>query len=140
MNKVQNTSVIYEDNQGNIFLVKNRQVGICTKNIDICHQFLRDMVEDKDIDIQYIQSENNPADIMKKNNLEADFVRHPKRITEGELWELVDTGRENVKNTRVTDDGISCDKTEYSSHTLAEFADRKHNNYWIMVTRSRIGK
>ena len=81
MNKVQNTSVIYEDNQGNIFLVKNRQVGICTKNIDICHQFLRDMVEDKDIDIQYIWSENNPADIMKNNTLEEYFLRHTKRIT-----------------------------------------------------------
>ena len=38
-------SVIYEDNQGETFLAKNRQVGIRTKHIDICHHFLRDMVE-----------------------------------------------------------------------------------------------
>ena len=55
------TSVIYENNQGAIFLAKNRQVVICTKNIDIRHHFLRDVVEEKDIDIHYIRSEYNPA-------------------------------------------------------------------------------
>ena len=33
------------------------------------------MLEDKDIDIQYIWSEDNPKDIMKKNTSEADFMR-----------------------------------------------------------------
>ena len=47
--KVKNPSVIYEDNQGEIFLAKNRQVGFCTKHIDIRHHFLRDTVEEKDI-------------------------------------------------------------------------------------------
>ena len=59
--KVENTSVIYEDNQGSIFLAKNRKVGICTKHIGICHHFLRDMVEENYIDIHYIQSEWNPS-------------------------------------------------------------------------------
>ena len=45
INEVKKPSVIYEDNQGAIFLAKNRQVGICTKHIDIRHNFLRDMVE-----------------------------------------------------------------------------------------------
>ena len=98
------------------------------------------MVEDKDIDVQYIRSEDNPADIMTKNTSETDFTRHMKRITEGELWELVDTRRENVKNTRVTDDVITCDKTEYSSHALAEVVDGKHKNDWILITRSRTAK
>ena len=56
MTKVQNTSIIYEDNQGTIFLANNRQVGICTKHIDICHHFLWDIVEDKYIGIKYIRS------------------------------------------------------------------------------------
>ena len=98
------------------------------------------MLEDKDIDIQYIWSEDNPKDIMKKNTSEADFMRQTKRITEGELWELVDTGRENVKNTRVTDDTIIRDKTKYSSHSLEEVMDGKHKNDYILVTISRIGK
>ena len=64
--EVQNTSVIYEDNQGVIFLAKNRQVGIHTKHINIHHNFLRDMVGDKDVDIHYIQSEDKPEYIMTK--------------------------------------------------------------------------
>ena len=60
MTKVQNPSVIYEDNQDMIFLVNNRQVGISTRHIDIGHHFLRDMLEDKDIDIQYIWSKDKP--------------------------------------------------------------------------------
>ena len=44
MTKLQKPSVIYEDNQGAIFLAKNRQVGTCTKHIDICHHFLQNMV------------------------------------------------------------------------------------------------
>ena len=79
--KVQKLSVIYEDNQGENFLSKNRQVGMSTKNINICHNFLRDIVEDKDVDIQYIPSEYNPTDIMTNNTLEADFVKDMKMIT-----------------------------------------------------------
>ena len=85
MTEVQNPSVIYEDNRGAIFLAKNRQVGICRKHIDNQHRFLQDMVDDKDIDIQYIRIEDNPADIMTKNTSEADFARHMKSITYGEL-------------------------------------------------------
>ena len=35
MIEVKKPYVIYEDNQGTIFLAKNRQVGNCTKHIDI---------------------------------------------------------------------------------------------------------
>ena len=77
-------------------------------------------MEEKYIDIQYIRSEYNPADIMTKNSSEADFERHMTRMTEGELWELLYTGRDDVKRERVTDDVIACEKTEYSVHTLSE--------------------
>ena len=82
---MQKPWVIYKDNKGAIFLAKNSQVGIRTKHIDIRHNFLRDMVEDRDIDIQYIRSEDKPVDITTKNTSEADFASHMKRITEGEL-------------------------------------------------------
>ena len=63
-----------------------------------------------------------------------------KIITEVELWELVDSGRKNVKNNRVTDEIITRVKTEYSSHALAEVVDGKKRNEWILITRSRTGK
>ena len=58
MTEVQKPSIIYEDIQGDMFLEKNRQVGIHTKHIDISHHFLWDIVEDKDIYIQYIRGED----------------------------------------------------------------------------------
>ena len=62
---------------------------------------------------------------MTKKTLEAEFSMHMKRITEVELWELVDTGRENFKKTGVVDDVIPHDKTEYSSHEISEVVDVK---------------
>ena len=70
------------------------------------------MVDEKDIDIQYIQSEKNPDKIMNKTTLDEDFARNMRRITEVELWELVDTRRRNFKKTEVTDDVITHDKNE----------------------------
>ena len=93
------------------------------KHIDIRHCFLRYMVEDKKIANKYIRIEENPADTTTKNCSEPVQVNHTKRTTEGELWETLETGRENVNNIRVTDEIMENNKTEYSSHTLAEFVD-----------------
>ena len=70
----------------------------------------------------------NPDEIMTENTLEADFARHMRRITEGELWELVDTGRENANKTGVTDGVITRDKTEYSSHALDDIVNGINRN------------
>ena len=63
-----------------------------------------------------------------------------KRITEGELWDIVETVSEDVKITRVTDDVMERDKTEYSSHSLDEVVDGLNGNDWILFTISSIGK
>ena len=57
ISEVQKPAIVYKDNQGDIFLVKNRQVGMHTKHIDIHHHFMIDMVKGKDMDIKYIRSE-----------------------------------------------------------------------------------
>ena len=98
------------------------------------------MVEEKYIDIYYIWSEANPADIMTKITSKKYFVSYMKSIVEVELRELVDTGRQNVMKTIVTDDVITHDKTEYSSHALAEVVDGENRNEWVFITRSRTGK
>ena len=51
MAEVEKPSIIYNDSQGVISLANNRQVCICTKHTDIRHHFLRDIVEENDIDI-----------------------------------------------------------------------------------------
>ena len=48
-------------------------------------------------------SKDNPVGIITKNTSGEYFARHIKRITEGELWEIVDTGGGDFRDTRVTD-------------------------------------
>ena len=55
ISEVQKPEIFHEDNQWDIFLENNRQVGMRTKNIDIRHHFMRYMVEEKDMDIKYIR-------------------------------------------------------------------------------------
>ena len=76
---------------------------------------------------------------MKKNFSEVDYVKHMKRITKGELWKLVETRRQNIWNIGVTDEIMERDKTEYSSHKLAEVVDGENSNDRILVESSRIG-
>ena len=54
-----------------------------TKSIHICHNFMRDTVYDKYTYINYIKSEENLSKITTEFVLEAYFVKHMKRITEG---------------------------------------------------------
>ena len=110
------------------------------KHIDIRHHCLSDMVEDKDMGIKYIVSEENPTDIMMKKYSEANYVKHTKRITEGEILELALTGRDNFKNNGVWDGLIDCDSTEYYSHALADAPNKEIRNNWILVTRYKNGE
>ena len=65
---------------------------------------------------------------MTKNCSESDQTKHAKRITEIELRELVDTGRENVNNNGVMDGVTDCDSNEYSSHTLDNTTNQENSN------------
>jgi hypothetical protein len=60
-------AIIYEDNLGTTFLVKNQQVSARTKHIDIRYHFMRDLQDKKELDVRFKRSENNSADIMTKN-------------------------------------------------------------------------
>ena len=58
---------IYEDNEGAIFLAKNQQIGMRTKHIDVRYHFVRDLVKDDYLELIYVHSEENYADLMTKN-------------------------------------------------------------------------
>jgi hypothetical protein len=81
-------AIIYEDNLGTIFLVKNQQVSSRAKHIDIRHHFMRDLQEKKDLDVRFKRSENNSANIMTKYATRDIHDKHFKSIRKGtlELW------------------------------------------------------
>ena len=59
--------IIYEDNEGAIFLDKNQQVGMCTKHIDIKYHFVRELIGRNYLDIRYVRSGKNYTDLTTKN-------------------------------------------------------------------------
>ena len=77
--------IIYEDNEGAIFLAKNQQVGMRTKHIDVKYHFIRDLVQDNYLDIRYVRSEEHYAGVLTKNvseeihNSQAVLGRNPER-------------------------------------------------------------
>ena len=59
-------STIHEHNTGAIFMVKNSQIGECTKHIDTRHHYVKQQVENGTVEVVYINTLENPADIMTK--------------------------------------------------------------------------
>ena len=57
---------LFEDNQGAIAIAENPISGGRTKRIDVRYHFIREMVERKDLDIQYTESSDQHADILTK--------------------------------------------------------------------------
>ena len=58
--------VIYNDNQGSHKLARNPIFHSRTKHIDVRHHFVREALEEGKIDIQYMPTEDMPADLLTK--------------------------------------------------------------------------
>jgi hypothetical protein len=82
---VKKLAIIYEENLGTIFLVKNQQVSSRTKHVDIRHHFMRDLQEKKDLDVRFKRSENNSAESMTKNTTRDPHEKHSKSIRKSTL-------------------------------------------------------
>jgi hypothetical protein len=78
-------AIIYEDNTGAIFLVKNQQVGQRTKHISIRAHFIRDLWNQGHLDVQFVRSEDNESDICTKNVTEKILAIFSPHIRNGTL-------------------------------------------------------
>ena len=76
-------AVVYGDNQGALFLVKNWQVSQQTKHINICQHFVHNLQQQKKVVGEFIQSEDNMADGSTKNLPEKLFMRHVAKLKGG---------------------------------------------------------
>jgi hypothetical protein len=64
---VETPSILREDNTGAIFTAKNQQIGARTKHIDVKHHHVKDMLEAGELELLFVKSEENFADLMTKN-------------------------------------------------------------------------
>jgi hypothetical protein len=77
--------IIYENNLGTLFLVKNQEVSSRTKHIDIRHHFMRDLQDRKELDVRFKRSENNSLDIMTKNTMKDIHDKQIQQLRNGSL-------------------------------------------------------
>jgi len=59
-------TVIKSNNEGSVILSHNPQFHVRTKHIEICHHWVRDLVNDKILDIQSCHDPEQTADILTK--------------------------------------------------------------------------
>jgi hypothetical protein len=62
----QESTVIYEDNQGAIALERNVGYHARSKHIDICHHFVLERFYGGDVKIEYVPTAEQLADILTK--------------------------------------------------------------------------
>lgn len=68
--------IMYVDNTGAIDLAKNWSTTGRTKHIVVRFHFIRELVENGVIEIKFVKSEDNAADILTKNVSEQFFLKH----------------------------------------------------------------
>ncbi len=66
-------TLIYEDNQFTISMCKNPQFHGRAKHIDIRHQFVRELVTQRNIELQYSPSQEMVADMLTKSLAQDQF-------------------------------------------------------------------
>jgi hypothetical protein len=79
--KFQLPMIIKCDNQGAAFLAKNES-STRTKHIDVRYHFLRDLVKDEVIKIEYVNTKINVADALTKNLPTEQFDKLVKDLFE----------------------------------------------------------
>jgi len=80
--------IIFEDNSGAIFLVRNKQVSMRTKHIDVRYHFVWEFCNRNSDGIvqghvEKVPTDENTADICTKNTDVKTFKYHEKEIDEG---------------------------------------------------------
>jgi len=57
---------VHCDSMSAIYLAKNQVYHARTKHIDVKYHFVRDVLEDGDIEVKKIHTKDNPADMLTK--------------------------------------------------------------------------
>ena len=71
----QGHTVIFEDNQGCIYMSHNPVMHKRAKHIDIRFHFVRERVADGTVKLVYVQTENQLADLLTKPLLKARILK-----------------------------------------------------------------
>ena len=82
---------------------KNQQVGARTKHIDVKYHFVRELINTNRLQVKFVRTENNPADIFTKHVTEQIFSKMSLEMRLGQIgcW------REDDKNDDILTVGVT---------------------------------
>jgi hypothetical protein len=104
------------DNQGAIHIMHNNAVMPRTKHVDIRTRFVQDMVSKGELEVNFLNSEENASDIATKSVTEALFEKHAESIQQG-LFHHVEcqiSSKEDVKYGELLGAGVLSHERENS--------------------------
>ena len=91
---------VHSDNQAAILATKNGTHTDQAKHIDVAHKFARDLFDRGLINLAYVKSAENPADILTKALGPEAFQRHRKALGVAEIAEVGQSGSVEVRAVR----------------------------------------
>ena len=98
---IQETGIIYGDNEAAMYLSKNKHVSARTKHIDIKNHYVRDHIEEGRALVKGEKTENNFADILTKNTSVSIFKKLSEAILKGfQGWKDKFTWKDSVNMIR----------------------------------------
>lgn len=72
----QQKTIIYEDNQSTIKLLQHNRISQRSKHIDIRYHYIRDAMQNEQLEVQYCPTETMMADILTKPLSPKIFMKH----------------------------------------------------------------
>ena len=74
------TTILYVDNTSAIALVKNSKSCVRTRHIERRYLKIRELIDSGHIDVRYVNTTENTADVLTKALPRADFERHKESV------------------------------------------------------------
>ena len=65
--KIPKPVTVRVDNVGAIFLAENNSTSQRTRHIDICYKWMTEFIEEGEIEVTFVKTKDNDADIFTKN-------------------------------------------------------------------------
>ena len=78
--KVELPMTVEVDNKGAVDLINGWSCSGGTKHMDVRIMYMRELKENKVIEVNWIRTDDNEADIFTKNTDGATFARHMKEL------------------------------------------------------------
>ena len=81
--------MIRVDNIGAIYLANNQVLSNRTKHIGVRYHFVRDYIEDGIVQIKFVRSKENSADMFTKNLPKELYHKHRKNVMDQDQVEIM---------------------------------------------------